>query len=219
MSTMSTTGDKNIVYTIADLQPGKLDASYHFIGASIGERPPSTDFPPITERPLVYISLGTINNKNTEFYRQCFEAFGGLPGKFVLAAGKNTAIETLGQIPENFIVRNSVPQLKVLEKADLFITDAGMNSVHESLWNGVPMVCIPQQLEQAIVANQVAANGAGLTLAANPPFGVVSTDELRSSVDSILAERQAFQEKTQQLGDRLRSAGGAQRAADIILAE
>ncbi|MCC6617247.1 MAG: hypothetical protein IT320_27480 [Anaerolineae bacterium] len=77
----------------------------------------------------------------------------------------------LGPIPPNFLVRNFVPQLEVLKRTDLFITHGGMNSVHESLWHGVPMIVIPQQEEQAIVARQVVKNGAGVALGYAPPMG------------------------------------------------
>lgn len=41
-----------------------------------------------------------------------------------------------------------VPQLEVLKRTDVFITHGGMNSLNEALYFGVPVVVVPQQIEQ-----------------------------------------------------------------------
>lgn len=220
-SSMTCMSEQNIVYTVRELQPNsdELGGNYHFIGASLGKRSDSGDFPfdELSGKPLVYISLGTINHDNVAFYRQCFEALGNLPLQVVLAAGRKTDLRALGAVPANFVVRTAVPQLQILERCDLFITHAGMNSVHESLWYGVPMVAIPQQMEQAIVARQVEKTGAGVALATDAPIGRVSTAKLRDTVESVLARREQFQTTAKKLGDVLRSAGGPARGAEVIL--
>jgi MGT family glycosyltransferase len=220
-SSMTCMSEQNIVYTVRELQPNsaELGESYHFIGASIGKRSDGGDFPfeKLSGKPLVYISLGTINHDNVTFYHQCFQALGELPVQVVLAAGRKTDLSTLSDAPENFLIRASVPQLQILEKCDLFVTHAGMNSVHESLWYGVPMVAIPQQMEQAIVARQVEKTGAGLALATDVPIGRVTTAKLRAAVETVLARREEFRAASQKLGDVLRSAGGPARGADVIL--
>ena len=81
-----------------------------------------------------------------------------------MSVGEKTEISSLGSIPENFIVKNSVDQISVLQTADVFITHCGMNSVNESLYFGVPMVLFPQHSEQRIVADRVAELGAGIKL-------------------------------------------------------
>lgn len=215
------TGTFNLVYTSRAFQPGgdKFGDDYTFVGPSIAPRPNAPDFPyeQLTGLPLVYISLGTINNQNAGFYQQCFEAFGDSNVQVVMSVGKAMDIAALGVIPANFIVRNQVPQLEILQRAHLFITHGGLNSVHEGLYYGVPLVVIPQQFEQASVAQQVVSCGAGVALGASPPFGVVTVAALRESVDTLLTARH-YREAAQALGDTLREAGGYVRAADVLLA-
>jgi MGT family glycosyltransferase len=222
MSAVMSTGDLNIVYTSAEFQPSanKFGNRYKFVGPSISPRADSGTFPfnQITRRPAVYISLGTINNQNLDFYRTCFAAFADHPGQFVLSVGKKTNISDLGAIPENFIVRNHVPQLDVLQRVDLFVTHGGMNSVQEGLWYGTPLVVIPQQIEQAVVARQVEKQGAGLALGVKPPIGQVSAAELRASVDQVLSDSDNYRRAALRLGNSFRQAGGYKRAADEILA-
>jgi MGT family glycosyltransferase len=215
--------DLNIVFTSRAFQPAgeRFNDSFRFVGPSIGARPPQADFPfnlLAADRPLIYISLGTINNQNPEFYRQCFEAFANHPAQVVLSIGKQTDITALGAVPENFIVRDFVPQLEVLERASVFVTHGGLNSVHEGLLEGVPLVVIPQQVEQAIVAQRVAKIGAGIALSDRPPYGRVTSIQLGKAVERALGqEGEAFRKNAQRLGDSLRSAGGSTKAAEEII--
>lgn len=109
-------------------------------------------------------------------------------------------------------MRPYVAQLEVLPKVDLFITHGGMNSVHEGLMAGIPLLVVPQQQEQAIVAAQVARHDAGIVLAGTQ----ISADAIRQAVQKILANRDAYREAARKLGDTFRAAGGAKRAVDEI---
>jgi MGT family glycosyltransferase len=213
-------GDMTLVFTSREFQPNgnQLDASYKFVGPQM-RTITSSDFPfdQLTGKPLIYISLGTINNDNAAFYRQCFAAFADHPGQFVLSVGKRVDLASLGTPPANFRVFPFVPQVELLPKVDLFVTHGGMNSVHEGLYYGVPLVVLPQQAEQSLVAAQVVRNGAGVALATKPPFGKVTVEELRSAVDHVLS-KDAYRQAAVRLGESFKAAGGPQRAADEIMA-
>ncbi len=222
---MMNTGNLNIVYTSAIFQPEaeKFGSSYKFVGPSIMPRSEKVDFPfdQLTQHPLVYISLGTINSGNIHFYQQCFEAFAGYPGQFVLSAGKKTDIGALGPIPSNFIVRHFVPQLDLLPRVDLFINHAGINSVQEALWYDIPQIVVPQKADQAAVALQIVKHGAGVALGTSVPFGRVTVAELRASLEKLLpggVVDKHFHTAAANLGASLRAAGGFMRAADEITA-
>jgi MGT family glycosyltransferase len=222
MSAVMSTGDLNLIYTSAQFQPSadRFGDRYKFVGPSLSPRQNHNDFPfdQLVRRPLIYISLGTINNNKPDFYRQCFSAFADFPGQVILSVGKKIDLETLDEIPDNFIVRGFVPQLEVLQRVDLFITHGGMNSVQEGLWYGVPLIAIPQQVEQAVVARQVQKQGAGLALGVKPPFGEVNTAELRAAADHILSDSNPYRRAACRLGESFRQAGGYTRAVDEIMA-
>jgi hypothetical protein len=214
--------DINIVYTSREFQPAgeRFADHFKFVGPSISAaRADGADFPfdQLTRRPVVYISLGTINNDNLDFYQQCFTAFADHPGQFILSTGKNTDLRALKPIPANFIVRGFVPQLEVLKRVDAFVTHGGLNSVSEGLYYGVPLIATPQQVEQALVAQQVAKQRAGLALGDKPPFGRVSAPELRAAVGHVLGDITNFKREAERIGDTFRAAGGYQRAADEII--
>ena len=66
----------------------------------------------------------------------------------------------------------------------LFITHAGLGSVHETLWNGVPFVAVPQQFEQMRNALAAARGGAGVILDDAVYGRPVRGGQLRAAVDT-----------------------------------
>jgi hypothetical protein len=57
---------------------------------------------------------------------------------------------------------NQAPQLPLLGRASLTVTHAGLNTVLESLAQGVPQVAIPVSYDQPGVAARIAHHGTGL---------------------------------------------------------
>jgi MGT family glycosyltransferase len=214
------TGDLTLVFTSRVFQPDTpfIDERFRFVGPAINPATRDGDFPfeQLQRKPVIYISLGTIHSGgNTDFYAKCFAAFADHPGQFILSAGKGTDISQLGEIPANFIVRQYVPQLKVLQHVDVFVTHGGMNGVQEGLYYGVPLVVIPQQIEQAANAILVERKGAGLVLGGTTPYGQVTAQQLRDAVSQVLGNK-AYQQAAQAVGQSYREAGGYQRAAEEI---
>ncbi len=211
--------DKNIIYTSAELQPYSASFPPHFcfVGASIEEIPPESnfaqsDFPlPDAHQCLIYISLGTLFNNNLPFYKMCVEALSGVNARVIMSIGKKIAVQDLGALPPNVSAYSFVPQLEVLRKSDVFITHGGMNSVHEALWFGVPTVIVPQAADQKFVSKRLDALGAGIRIAKDE----VNAERLRNAVEKILATP-SYKEVSATLGDTLRKAGGAQKAAAEI---
>ncbi|WP_257463251.1 macrolide family glycosyltransferase [Archangium lipolyticum] len=206
----------NLVCVPRSFQMGgdTFDERFLFVGPSIRPRGDAGDFPfeHLAGGPALYISLGTIFNNWPEFYRMCFEAFGGTRWRVVLATGHAVNAAELGPIPGNFLVRPSVPQLEVLERTDVFLTHGGANSLMESFAHGVPVVVIPQMAEQPLNARRVAELGLGLALEKE----TVTVEQLRQSVDRVSNEP-GFREKALAMQRDVQVSGGYLRAADAIL--
>jgi MGT family glycosyltransferase len=203
----------NLVYTSEYFQPfaSSFPKSYRFVGPTLSPQQSDDSFPLPSDKRILYISLGTLFNENLRFYRHCFQAFAGMDLHVVLSVGKKVPIDRLGAIPPNFTVQNFVPQLAVLQRSDLFITHGGMNSVHEALLFGVPLIVVPQAADQEFVARRVPAVGAGIHLHKDR----ISPDSLRDALKTILSST-SYREASRRVGQSLRMAGGAPRAADEI---
>jgi MGT family glycosyltransferase len=165
---------------------------------------------------VIYVSLGTLIFTKTDFYDRVMEALAEYPAQVLLSAGKGSDLSRFARAPKNFIVEQSFPQLDVLQRADIFITPAGLNSVHEALWYGVPMVTVPQHFEQLHNAESVARGGAGLLLDAEAHGGTVAAADIRQAVDSIATDLAGYRGRARALGETLRSGGGYAGAADRI---
>ena len=158
-------GRLNLALFPAAFQPRnpRLDATIRFVGPMLDSDVRAADPLDLSgPEPVVYMSLGTLHTADASFYRACLAAFAQLPVRFVLSTGPDVDSLSLGTIPPNAIVRASVPQLAVLQHASVFITHGGMNSALEGLAAGVPLLVIPQHLEQLTIGLTVAERGAAL---------------------------------------------------------
>jgi len=205
----------NIVYTSREfqIQGGAFDASYQFVGPLFAPgRGSESEFPweALGSRPLVYVSLGTTFHHAPRFYEACFAALGDLDVQVVLATGPQP--EGALQPPANFLARSWVPQLELLRRADVFVTHGGMNSANEGLYFGVPLVAVPQRGDQFLVGARVAELGAGVML--TPPE--VHAEGVRAAVTRVLGQPE-YRVRARALSEGLRAAGGAARAAELIL--
>jgi MGT family glycosyltransferase len=112
-------------------------------------------------------------------------------------------------IPHDFIVKDRVDQLAVLEVADCFITHSGMNSVSESLYYGVPMVMYPQHSEELAITNRAVELGAGIKLKNTNSKGI------RDAVLEVLGNP-SYRENALKVSETLKASGGAKAGADYI---
>lgn len=199
----------------------RIDETCHYVGPTTEPRPQPDDHDAeLTAllhgpEPLVLVSLGTLHAGGDAFFRSCFEVLGDLPAKVLVAVGSATDPARLGTPPANTLVRASVPQLRVLEKAAVFVTHGGMNSALEGLHFGVPLVVVPQQFEQLIIGQAVAERGAGVVLRHNLSHRRVPPAELRSAVADCLDDP-ARRAAAGNLGSGLQDGGGASAAADLV---
>ena len=197
-----------IVYTSKSFQPSAetFSDSYAFVGPCVSEFFPRAGG---EKFPRVYVSLGTVLHDNEGFYRTCIKALSELPVEAVISVGDKVNPARLGKIPPRIAVYPRVNQMEVLAKTDVFLTHCGMNSVQESLLNGVPMVCFPQHSEENAVAARVVGLGAGVMLKR------AAQKEIKKAVTAVL-ENAAYKACARRMSQDLIAAGGAAKAADYI---
>lgn len=214
-------GDLTLMLTSRELHPPSPmfdDPRWVFTGASIDARTRSDsfDFSRLDGRPVIYVSLGTLIFGKSDFYERCMAALGDYPAQVLMSVGRGTDLSRFADAPENFIVAQSFPQLDVLQRAAMFISPAGLNSVHEALWYGVPMVAVPQHFEQLHNAEAMDAGGAGITLTDETHGATVSAARLREAVETIAADLAGYKQRAAALGETLREGGGYVEAANRI---
>ncbi|MEG4801455.1 glycosyltransferase [Microcoleus sp. ARI1-B5] len=168
-------------------------------------------FEKLTGKPLIYASMGTIQNRLLEVFQTIASACEGLDAQLVIALGGGATPESLPKLPGNPIVVGYAPQLELLQKAALTITHAGMNTTLESLSNGVPMVAIPVANDQPGVAARIAYTGVGEVVSLKE----LSVAKLRSTIQKILTQ-ECYKQRAMDMQGAIARSGGTKRAADII---
>lgn len=214
-------GDLTLMLTSRELHPPSPIFNWRgweFTGAIIDPRtrPETFDFSCLDGRPVIYVSLGTLIFTKTDFYDRVMDVLADYPAQVLLSAGKGSDLTRFARAPSNFVVEQSFPQLEVLQHTDIFVTPAGLNSVHEALWYGVPMVTVPQHFEQLHNAESVARGGAGILLDAEAHGGLVAAGEIRTAVETIAADLDGYRARAKALGQSLHNGGGFSGAADRI---
>jgi MGT family glycosyltransferase len=188
-----------------------LPAHVEFVGSVSTGRKETVPFPfdALVDLPRILVSLGTLNAAvAADFHRRVVSAFDGAALQVILAGSDNVATS----VPRNFIVRQFVPQVRLLAEVDAVVCHGGHNTVVESLAAGRPLLVLPIVADQPEIAERVAAAGLGIQLG----FWQASPAELRDNVRRLLDEPQ-FRTTAARAGEELSHAGGADRAADLLL--
>ncbi|MFI8091604.1 macrolide family glycosyltransferase [Streptomyces sp. NPDC086080] len=189
-----------------------FDERFVFTGPCLVERPYQGTWQPASaDRPVVLISLGTSAGGWPEFFGAAIEAFGDSEWDVLITVGGHTDPADLGPLPANVEVRRYAPHLDVLRHARLFITHGGMNSTMESLYNGVPMVVVPQSNEQRANALRVQELGLGRVLARED----TTVQSLREAAAQVVGDA-SVAERVRAMGERMRSVDGPAVAADAV---
>lgn len=193
------------------MQPNadRVDDGVSFVGPC--KKPTGSWERPAGAEKVLLISLGSAYTRQPEFYRRCLAAFGGLPGwHVVLQIGKHVDPAELGPIPGNVEVHSWVPQQAILERADAFVTHAGMGGCGEGLMAGVPMIAVPQAADQFMNADRLVELGVARRIdTAEATAETLRTALVELTTDPEVAERLK----------RLRAEGGTARAVELIEAE
>jgi len=122
----------------------------------------------------------------------------------------------VGQLPANATVRSSVPQVEMLHSyADVFISHAGFNSLQESVFEGVPMIAVPQAVDQPANARKVEASGWGRAFL--EPMSSVTAESLVEALREITSNTSAASIHAKLEASRAKLRGGEMRAADRLL--
>lgn len=196
-----------------DFPRQSLPACFHYIGPFRVGTSEEIPFPyeRLTGQPIIYASLGTLQNRLARVFRIIAAACAGLDLQLVLSLGGGGNVGDYCDLPGSPLVVGYAPQLTLLSRACLTITHAGLNTVLESLANGVPMVAIPIANDQPGVAARVAWTSTGVMV----PSSRLSHVRLRAAIRTVLSDS-VYLDRANHFREEIRAAGGVERAADIV---
>jgi MGT family glycosyltransferase len=163
---------------------------------------------PKGDAPLVYLSLGSLGSADVELMQRLCD---------LLAAGGFRAIVSKGPQHDQIELREGqagaelVPQPALLPLVDAVITHGGNNTVTECLHFGKPMVLLPLFWDQYDNAQRMDELGLGVRL---PTFEFEDA-QLGEAIERLTGD-DALVARLGEIGGRLQSTPGTERAADCI---
>jgi len=198
-----------------DFESSHWPRQFHHTGPfHNGKGREKVDFPweRLTGKPLIYASMGTILNGQVDVFRTIVAAVAKNKNlQLVLSVGDQIDPKQIGQVPNNAIIAKRVPQLELLKQATVCITHAGLNTVLESLAQGVPQLAIPVTYDQPGVAARIAHHRTGVVTSLDK----LTADHLALLLEEVLANP-TYRENARRLQKAITEANGLSVAADVI---
>lgn len=161
-----------------------------YLGDCVG---PSRDDGPFddgwirSDRPLVYCSLGTYSRAYAHrgrLYAALIEAMRNQDEwQAIIQVGPDARLDAFGEPPPGVRVTHWVPQLEVLARAGVFITQGGLGSIREAIHFGVPMLVLPCWYDQPGNAARVEYHGLGIVA----EMSTIDAAALRRALRELLA--------------------------------
>lgn len=196
-----------------DFPRERLPESFHYLGPWFDNHTGSIPFPyeKLDGRPIIYGSIGTLQQEQSDMFRVMAEACATLDAQLVLSLGHPESRQGR-ELPGTPLVVNYAPQVELLKRAAVTITHSGMNTTQQSLYFAVPMVAIPLAHDQPAIAARTARTGAGIVI----PPSALTVEKLRSALQILLSEGNSYRIQAARLQRASQSAGGVAAAADIL---
>jgi MGT family glycosyltransferase len=156
--------------------------------------------------------MGTVMNGRVDVFRTIAAALTNHEDlQLVLSVGDRVDPDQVGPTPKNAIIVKRAPQLELLKRSSVCITHAGLNTVLESLTQGVPQVAIPVTFDQPGVAARIAHHRTGVVTSLDK----LTPDHLSELLDEVLINS-AYRTNAQKLQRKIVEANGLPVAAGVI---
>ncbi len=200
---------------VFDFESSHWPSQFHHTGPfHDGNGREKVDFPwdRLTGYPLIYASMGTILNGRLDVFRIIIAALAKYKDlQLVLSVGDQIDPTQIGPTPSSAIIVKRAPQLELLKRASVCITHAGLNTVLESLTQGVPQLAIPIAYDQPGVAARIANKKTGVVTSLDK----LTADHLSTLLDKVLSDC-TYRENATRLQRAIAEANGLSVAVDLV---
>ena len=135
------------------------------------------------ERPLVYVTLGTVSS-NVPAQQAAIDGAVACGARVLVTVGPQGDPSMLEPRVASTRIERWVPQSVVLPQADLVVSHAGSGTFLGALAHGIPQLCLPQAADQFRNADAVTRSGTGKSLMPEQ----VTVDAVGDAVRQLLTD-------------------------------
>lgn len=167
------------------------------------------DFKTHQDKPLLYVSYGSLGSGDVALLRRVIHAIGKMPVRALVNVGDYA--DRYDGVPDNVHIDKWYPQPSVVPQVDAVIHHGGNNSFTECLYFGKPALVMPYVWDGHDNATRVQETGHGLKL-----DRYRWTDaELAEKVQALLSDS-AMNERLQATSTRMHAEHGPTKAARLV---
>ncbi len=165
----------------------------------------------LRDLPIVYITLGTVYNRNLDVFRALLDGLRDEALNLVVTVGKQNDPAVLGAQSSNVHVHRYIPQELLLPHCTAVVTHGGAGSTLGALAFGLPLLIVPQGADQFYNADRVVAAGAGVRVMPDH----LTADSAREAV-RVLLDDDTFQSAAHRIEDELAALPTPRQAVDAL---
>jgi UDP:flavonoid glycosyltransferase YjiC (YdhE family) len=165
----------------------------------------------IPDAPLVYATLGTAVNVNTDILRAFVEALRDEPVNLVVTVGRNGDPSQFGPQPPNVRIEQYIPQSQLFPRCDLVISHGGSNTMLAAAAHGIPQLMVPITADQPDNAERCAAAGVARIV----PLGEANAVSIRQAALMVLSDP-SYRVAANRLRDEIAGLPGIDQAVALL---
>jgi len=161
------------------------------------------------DKPLIYVSFGSLGAGDTELMQRIIAALAKLPYRALVNVGDYP--DSYQAPPPNVHLDTWYPQPSVISQVDAVIHHGGNNSFTECLYFGKPALILPYVWDGHDNATRVQETGHGLKM----DRYVWNDADLAQALETLLTDA-AMHAKLRQTSAHMQARDGAQKAATLL---
>ncbi len=165
------------------------------------------------DEPFVYVSFGSFLSVREDVLARVAEALRSIGMRAAISTGA-TDPAYLGPIPPSWLVREYLPQVRLLAHAAAAVTHGGNNSVTEAVGSGIPTLVLPFSTDQFAGAAALERTGLGIALDPN----TASVAELAEALAAVVATDGAARATLHRIAAEQSAVPGPERAYRALTA-
>jgi UDP:flavonoid glycosyltransferase YjiC (YdhE family) len=132
--------------------------------------------------PLVYVTFGTVFNRDLSLIATVVEGVRALPVQVVVTLGPGRQPGALGDQPSSVHVAEYIPQAELLPRCAAVVSHAGSGTFLAALAQGLPQLVLPQAADQFLNASAGAQAGVARAI----PAGEITAERVREELERVL---------------------------------
>ena len=176
-----------------------------------------------TNKTVIYVGMGSTGSITADMAKAILNGIlaTDFSAVWALPMSDQTVLEGMDIDEERFYISKWIPRQTLFKHPTLVMTilHCGMNGVLESLYNGLPVVCLTCALDHFAVAARVVSAKVGISFFSMMDH-IMNRKKLTPAniTDAVktITETKDYSEQAKKMREIFMFAGGAQRASDLV---